>query len=518
MIFLFLLTLFVVPYLVGSAIVIIFGERSHRGPVRWSVGAVTLIIFFFGCLLWALKFDYTLDQLCQIYRLLAISLSVGAFPVVIYAIKHHELTYQSFDKKVLIWTVPAIILGVFSVFILVPCYVNDITVETIRTTLSTGTIYEYSSVMGTKMEAGLPIFNKIEVLPILYAFLCRTFELEPLFLVNYVMPVCTYTANMFVMWELSKHVVKKELRNVFMLFHLSILIAGTYLPKTAFPVTAGQPLLMQGYSGYAWAFGVVMPLVLLMMFCKRRNLCLGLFLAMVGLMRYDRIFYAGKEFLTSYHSINTAGKLWILYVTSLIWWMIRYGKGTKIHPHILLSGSTLISATLTDSYDRIGRKKSFVVLSIIIILSCCSFIPFEGSTTVFAKDEIDYETILNGRDNVTLWAPNSIMSRTRRERDNVKLLYGRDLYEDMIDGVNYEPYTDDIEELYYAMSLLDWYMDDYIEELLTPILTRNTALGRVDVIVIPLRNFSDKVNMMLVKRGFTYAQECGDYLVMRRYD
>ena len=518
MILLLIFIVLAVPYLVGSAFITIFGERRHRGPIRWIVGALSLLVCFLACLLVALKLDFSLYELCKIYGIVCASFTAGSVPVFAFAVKNKMLRYQTFDKKVLIWMIPALILGIFSIGILRPVYTNDITMEIVRTTLASGKIYEISALLGTKMEAGLPIFAKIEIMPMLYAVLCRDFNADPVVVIEYLAPAVTYIANMFLMWEISGYLVKEKQRSIFMLFHTILLVAGTYLPETAIPVTAGQPLLLQGYSGYAWAYGVVAPAVVLMLLDRRIFLSGWCMAAVLGLMKFDRLFFAVKDFLTSYHLMNSAGKMYILYIVAFALWLIKRSKGDKEKPWILLSGSVLVSFELTNLYERFGEKRSYIFASILVILACCGFVPFAGTTTVFEAEDVDISLITGGRQNVTIWAPKEVMCELRRKSAYVKPIYGRDLYEELLDGVNYEPYSEDVIKLCESMGILDLYMDEYVEDLLMPVMADNKAIDDIDIILLPKKTYSDKLALAVTERGFPYSEDYDDYVVMRRYD
>lgn len=513
---LFLFLLAAVPYLVGSALVTILGDRRHTFHVRWIVGLLFLLLGFFACLLVALKLDLSLYGLCKLFGIFTVSFTTGSVPIWIHALKEGYFVWPEWEKKSFLWMIPAALLGVFSIVCLEPSYVNDITLETARTTLYTGTLYQTSALLGTTMEAGLPLFNKLEIVPMLYADLCRDFKFDVSALTGYIIPFVAYVSNLILMWEISGHLVKKEQRSLFMLFHLAILTAGTYLPDTAIPVTVGQPLLMQGYSGWALAYGIVIPAVVLMLL-ERRVILAGIcFLPIIGLIRYDRVFFACKTFFTGYHLTNTAGKLLILYLVCLVLWILRKNKGMK--NFAVLSGSALISTVLTEFYERLGNRKSFVVATMAVIFSCVYFQPFQDAEYVWNDDTLSYMEISEGVKDVTVWASQDVESSIRRQTAEIKCAYGRDLYEDLLDGVNYEPVTEDQKQLYYAMSILDIYVDEYVESIVIPIVEENQLLDEVDVVVLPMKSFSDKINTALVARGFTFCTETEDYLIMRRYE
>lgn len=516
MIFVFLLLAITVPYITGTALTIIMGERSSRGLVRWVMGVLSVFAFFFLCLLIELKLHGSLDDLMKLFGIVTISTVAGSVPVVLIGIKKKRITLQTFSLSALIWVIPAVVLGIFSVFILGPDYSNDITVETVKTTLATGTLYRYSSLLGVSMEAGFPIFNKIEIIPMLIAVLSRAFGMDPELFTYTIFPLISYLSNIIIMWAISGILVKKENRNVFMFFHLFVLIAGTYLPSIAIPVTVGRPLLMQGYTGYAWAYGVLIPSMVLVLLQKRYFLA-GLFIVpLAGLLRLDRIFFAGRDFFESYRSINISGKLFLLYLVSILWWIIRKKGKNPFHPATLLSGSALISATLTDAYDYVGRKKSFVVWAGIVILACCAFTPFEGARFSFTTTDFDYSLVRNHEEQTVIWAPEEIMEGARRADAAIWPLYGRDALSSLLPGTNYEPYSDGKLELRDSMELISTYTDEYVESLIVPKLETNRELDGVDVIVLPVRTYSEKINLTLVSRGFENIEEHGDYLVMSR--
>ena len=517
MIYLLLVLFVIVPYVLGTALTIIFGERNARGPLRWVVGILSTFACFFMCLLIELRMDGSLDDLCRIFSIVLVSFTAGSVPVVIFGFVKKRVRIQNIDEGIAVWFVPAFVIGLISMFLFEKSYVNDITIETVQTTLYTGKIYEYSSLLGIKMEAGLPIFNKIEIVPMFYACLCRLFNVDIFTITKIIAPCATYVANLAIMWELSAYLVREKHRNIFMIFHLLVLLSGTYLPTVAIPTTVGYPLLVQGFTGYAWGYAVLVPAMVLVLFQKRYVLA-GLFVVpFLGLIKMDRIFFTFRDFFTTYHSVNTAGKLFALYLVAVVFWVLRRRK-KKMPVWAFLSGSALICATLIEAYELVGAKKRFVVYAGIIILACCSFAPYKGQKTVFNEEKYDFNQIKGNTGEATIWAPDNVMDKVRRENPALFPIYGRDEYNSMLLGTNYEPYSEDVKFLEYAMSILQVYSDEYVESLLCPGLETNGALNEVDIVMIPLSSVSEKINMTFVKRGFSYCQEYNNYLIMRRYD
>lgn len=516
MIILFVFLLLGVPYILGTAFTIILGERTLRGPLRWVIGVLSVFVCFFASLLIELKLHGTLNDLTKLFGIILTAFTAGSVPTVLYGFAKKELRFQNFDKKILVWVIPAIVLGAFSVFVLNSSYVNDVTVETVRTTLYTGKIYEYSSLLGTRMEAGLPIFVKIEIVPMFYACICNAFHIDILVLTGTVVPAITYTAHIFIMNEISAYAVKEKHRSLFMIFHLLLLLAGTYLPDNAIPVTIGRPLLMQGYSGFAWGFGVLVPLIILV--CLQKRFCLAAFLVipLTGLIKTDRFFFAAVEGLSSYLTMNLAGKLFALYVFSVVFQLIRK-KNEKTPLPLYFLGSSLIAKSLVDAYEYIGEKKSFAISAGLLIMACCSFLPFKGATFAFDKEEIDIASIKGDESEVTVWAPRDIMENVRLYDASVRPVYGRDLFNPtMLAGINFEPYSEDSEDLLKMMTTMEVYTDDYVDSIYCPALKVNRELEKVDVIMLPADTLSEKIEETLVSRGFTKLDKTEEYLIMRR--
>ena len=509
----------VVPYCIGSALILILGERTTIGPIRWVVGVLSVFACFLLSLLVVLKTDGNLASLQRIFGIILASVSVGSIPVIVYGIKKKELRPTRYRKGMLTWMIPALFLGAFAVFFLAPDFTNDITVETIMTTLATGEIYTKSALLGTTMEAGLPIFNKIEIIPMLYAVVCKTFNIDVFLLISVIAPIATYVVNMFMMWEISAFLVKEKHRNLFMIFHLLVIIAGTNLPTIAFPTTLGEPLLLQGYSGFAWAYGVLLPAVILTLLQKRYVLAGVLFVPIVGLIRIDRIFFLAKDFLTSYKSINTANKLFLLYIVAVIWWILRLRKKKKLPAAAFFSASTMIGTTLVDAFEYIGEKKAFVVSMSLIILATTGFTPFKDGTLYLSQPEYVLERFVQSDKATVVWAPEYMLTQARREDTNICPIYGRDLYNNYLQGVNYEPYTQEHRDLLRAMEVCDMYNEplDDVDDIVRPVLQNNFLLEKVDVIILPSRTISSGIKKDLLERGFSIQKEMGGYLKATRF-
>ena len=516
MIALLILLILVIPYLVGIALIMILGQRNRKGPIAWILGVLFLFVCFLVSLLVSLKLDYDVNGMMRLFKIVAISFTVGAIPAFIAYIRKIPFDAPPITKRTLIWFVPTVVVGVVSIFLIGPSYANNATLELVRTTIESGEVYRVSALLGTDMEAGLPIFSKIEILPMVYVLLCRNFSVDPEIMILYIVPAIAYFANITIMHEIARKLVSEKARALFMLTHLCVLIGGTYLPKFMTPVTVGWPLLRQGYSGYAWAYGVAIPMLILMFLDKRPVLAAVSGASVLGLLRLDRIFFVLKDFPQSFLQMNQAGKLFILYVLALAIWIIKKPAKRKDARFTFLSGSAIMSTVVCDLYEKLGEKRIFAASAMILTLAGVGWFPFKDAVSVPKAPCVDYSSLMQGKDSIMLWAPENVMEYARRKNAKIKLIYGRDMFDEGLIGLNYEEYSKSQYSLYDIMWMTERTMDPKKEELLVGMIDENPALERVDVVLLPMENTTEKISMALVHRGFTYAEQQGEYYMMRK--
>ena len=173
---------------------------------------------------------------------------------------------------------------------------------------------------------------------------------------------------------------------------------------------------------------------------------------------------------------------------------------------------------MVDAYEYAGSKKSFVVSMILVILACCSFTPFKGADLIWEGHNTDISAVKSDGAETVLWAPKSVLDDARRQDASVFPIYGRDMFNNMLRGTNYEPYSDGAYELYGMMDVLETYSDEYVESLFIPKIEDNRELDKVDVVMIPIDTVSDKIKKAIELRGFDHIEESGRFLIMRKDD
>ena len=359
--------------------------------------------------------------------------------------EHRNSSAAAFGKTNLFFIIPAIMLGTVSYFLFAPSYVNDDTWEVVSTTVYHGTLYEYSAMTGEAVVKGFPIFYKIYIIPMLYSCLCDFFNLSQRLLLGFLMPSILLFLNLNIIYSIAKESKVKN-KPVFMLLYMLLLMAGTYLPDNAIPATVGYALLREGYSGYAYAYALAIPFSVLLCI-KKKYLSSVISLApILGLVRLDRIFYALKEPVKTYVSINTAGKLIGLYLVAILVPVImRKLKNNQTPKPLFFLPTTFIAYTGEKILTLIDgkRAKALYLLSLsFIILAAGNFtlygdaellsmeLNFEKSVKEELKDYSDTE--------IKIWASEDFMATSRRILPNIRVLYGRDDVSNMMVGLDYE--------------------------------------------------------------------------------
>jgi len=136
---------------------------------------------------------------------------------------------------------------------------EDIVMETVNTTVSTGTMFVHHPLTGTVMDGGMIMSKKIVTLPLFYAVFVELFGIEAkIFLylaVNVMVLVCSLYACALLLNKVTA-VTRSKLYAYWLVYGL-LLLSGDY-HKSALTYR----LLYQGYEGMTICFGVMMPYLL----------------------------------------------------------------------------------------------------------------------------------------------------------------------------------------------------------------------------------------------------------------
>lgn len=153
-------------------------------------------------------------------------------------------------------TLIAILLCVVRIIACAPDVTGDFTLETIRTTLQTDSIYQYNSLTGQVLEEGMPIRQQILTLPFFQAFLSVFFNVEVTLILYKIFPCYTLFLTLLVYSRFAGTLFlkQKEHQMIFMFIISFMLLVGDY----AYAAPAAL-MLHQGFTGNAMCAGVIIP-------------------------------------------------------------------------------------------------------------------------------------------------------------------------------------------------------------------------------------------------------------------
>ena len=335
------------PLLFGVGISCRFRERNVGCFKGYLVGFLSLFAILFIETLAMLKLDLSM----QAFEWIVVGMLVGMaiLGTVLLAVKRPGFERPKFTAHMLYFLVPAVLLFMYSYLYLVPSLANDDTWEIVSTSLAKGSVYEYSAMTGKLMEKGLPIFNKIYVMPLLYIVMADFFDVPVAVSAGLLIPAIVYVLNLSIAYAIGKKINVGD-NSYYMILYMLVLIAGTYLPSFGVPVTVGYTLLREGYSGYAVAYGVVIPTAVLLLLNKKYVWAVIAMAVNAPLVRIDRIFFALTRPIESARAINTAGKVAALYIVAVaVSLIIAALKKCEVKWQVLLLPATFCGIYVRNS-------------------------------------------------------------------------------------------------------------------------------------------------------------------------
>jgi len=133
---------------------------------------------------------------------------------------------------------------------------GDFTLETIRTTLQTDSIYQYNSLTGKLLEEGMPIRQQILTMPFFLTFLSEFFEVGISLVLYKIFPCYTLflTALVYSRLAATLFVKQKEKQLIFMFIISFMLLVGDYAA-----MAPAALVLHQGFTGNSLCAAVVIP-------------------------------------------------------------------------------------------------------------------------------------------------------------------------------------------------------------------------------------------------------------------
>ncbi len=246
------LAIFITPFMAGYMMKEITRQREASQIETYLIG------FFFLFLIQGVIFtgsvftgkDFTFACLCMryaltiIYVIAVIIMGIRLLPSFkkikkVQKMKKSELTLAC-------TMIVVFLLLLLRVLLIDECLRLDIISETVRTTISTGTMFTYHPLTGQAFEYGMIASKKIITLPLYYAFWSSFTGLEPNFLLYVVITIQTMTMTFFASILLMKIIFRnyKEKALSFLIILGLLILSGDY-----FAGAISTRLLWNGYSG-----------------------------------------------------------------------------------------------------------------------------------------------------------------------------------------------------------------------------------------------------------------------------
>ncbi len=494
---------------------------------------LVLLTAFLPCLLAALKLDADLARLSGIYAYVGIGV-IAAFilALIIFSVIRKNIKVRfskpSFDLKLMwretrVFLVPAFILWLFSTLIATPSAVCDNTEEIVATTLAGGDIYIRSAFTGEVMQAGLPIFDKVQVMPMFYAVLCSLTGLS-FRVVSAAVAAIVFFGNLWIVHRLTLRFYPEESkkRQAFLCIYLLILISSTYLPTIGVPVTLGYAILRMGYSGWAVAYGLAVPYALCC-FTDRKVLAGLISLSsLAGLLRLDRIFFLLRDFLKSAESVSLAGKLAFLWILALVVTLLLNLKNKEKTPlPVFFVPSLLIAHVFVRIAGLLKEKReriAFYAGVLLILLACVDFRPFKDVTFEGGTEKNIRATLKYIPEGAKILSNTEYMRIVRRLDGDKRTAYSRALDNPYLAGLDFEAKP----EYYWDYTIFADYYDDSVRDYAYSFiegaytvdkLVRKCVADGITVFVIPEAKNGEEEKAAFAKGGAELSGRAGGYCI-----
>ena len=270
-----------IPFLAGYPVRKILDPQEKSLGAAYLCGVLTLFLVSgaLQLLLMLLHRPFTLYE--RIYPLLLLALSVAGLCLAAAdgrRVRQERGWWERFRGFVRSWfrSRESQVFSILTLLVLLLCGLRiwygtpdvrgDFTMETLRTTLETDTIYEYNSLTGLKLSEGMPIRQQILTVPFFLAFLTDFFHLPATLLVYRIFPciVLLWTALVYARWGSLLFSKQREKESAFLFLVCVLLLAGDYAA-----LAPASLLLHQGFTGNAVCAGVVLPFV--MYLCMKKK-------------------------------------------------------------------------------------------------------------------------------------------------------------------------------------------------------------------------------------------------------
>lgn len=273
MILLILFLLFV-PFLTGQPICKIL-NRGGKGMVDIYICGVMTLFAISGVLhLFVMLTNSSFSYYIKLYPIIVFTIAIMGAVLTVFDVKKNKAEASVKTWLSVFWSSwfknrELLMLGVLNLVVMLMCVTRiitgepdvtgDFTLETIRTTLQTDSIYQFNSFTGKLIEEGMPIRQQILTLPFFQLFLSVFFVIEINTVLYKIFPCFVFLWGLLVYGRLAGILfVKQKKRQILFMFIVNfMLLVGDYAR-----MTPASLVIHQGFTGYAICAHVIIPFVI----------------------------------------------------------------------------------------------------------------------------------------------------------------------------------------------------------------------------------------------------------------
>lgn len=268
MIILLWLSLALVPWLVGTGIlIVIYGKSS--APIHmtdaWITGGICCIGVAEALHLLGTFGHLSLDRLLILWHGTAAVLGVAALALAALTYHKHKERFQLLPERGGSFWLP----GVFLLSVLIQAvYVycmpalpvsGDIMVETLCSFQASNGIYQVNPLTGQAYTQGLSVSHRILGLPTLYTFLATTFQVEGALFVQNLIPVVVLAGTYLVYYRISRLLFGDDLRKKYLFL---IVVSLIFWCGEGVPWLDGYGALHSAWTGTSIRNLILLPYAL----------------------------------------------------------------------------------------------------------------------------------------------------------------------------------------------------------------------------------------------------------------
>lgn len=267
MLLLLILTLMIVPFVLGTIIYkIAEGKRANITPV-YLVGV--LFLFFIAEIVFAIGMKGNISFTITTYIMTFILAIIGIAVVILCRkewvfLKRPQIKMDIVEIMFVVICILLFFAQAAQIFYYNPVTHQDMTLETVQTTIASDSMFEVNPATGKTMEVGMRLLDKLVILPILYSFFARLFHIAPTTLVYIVMPIWFLVISYMVysFWAKEFFPDNKKAFWGFMILVQILHLCGDYIF-----VMPQYMLLHQGFMGNSILTNIWIPFASYVGYC-----------------------------------------------------------------------------------------------------------------------------------------------------------------------------------------------------------------------------------------------------------